>query len=90
METKIVEYWIVQNTGYSAGVSWFVTRAPGREPERFESETTARKFYRANHWGDKDVKWRLVHVHIASTPDQRVTTERFIKLRAPRGARQRD
>lgn len=87
METKIVEYWIVQSTGYSAGVSWFDARIPGREPVRFDSESAARAAYAAMHWGGKEVKWRLVRVQVASTPDQRVTTERFIKLRAPRGAR---
>jgi len=81
MATTIVEYWRVQNTGWSAGVSWFDTGGTPSRPATFKFEASARQFVADTRWADKAVKWRLVHVQVATTPNQRVTTERFILVR---------
>lgn len=81
MDETIVEYWKVQNTGYSGKVSWFDSCGPTRQQLRFESEAAAKQYLVANRWGGADVLWRLVHVVIATTESERVTTERFFPVR---------
>lgn len=78
------EFWKVQNTGYSAGVSWFDAGGTQMNLTRFPSEAAARAFVRDAHWGGKGVKWRLVHVRIERTDKQCVTTETFFPLRPRR------
>lgn len=84
MAESVFEYWKVQNTGYSNGVSWFDSRGGGSamNPLRFESEAAARQYLAANRWGGAEVLWRLVHVVIATTERERVTTERFFPVRS--------
>lgn len=82
MEQNVFEYWKVQNTGYSNGVSWFDTGGTEVRPARFESEAAARQFLITNRWGGAEVKWRLVHVVVATTEDTRITSERYILLRS--------
>lgn len=84
MEPEVFEYWKVQNTGYTNGVSWFDTGGSLVRPARFQSEKDARKYLVANRWGGAEVKWRLVHVTIATTEDSCVTSERFIPVRRKR------
>ena len=81
---SIVEFWKVQNTGWSAGVSWFDTGGTPANPARFDSERAARAFARETRWDDSAVKWRMVHVRVVRSENQRVTTETFTLLRAPR------
>ncbi|KVP17341.1 hypothetical protein [Burkholderia ubonensis] len=89
MTPAIVDYWKVQNTGYSAGVSWFDTGGTSTYPARFDSEDDARRFLAGVRWGDKSVKWRLVHVRVETTRTKRVTTERFVNVRAPKTGQNR-
>jgi hypothetical protein len=82
MPESVFEFWKVQNTGYSAGVSWFDCRGPQTDTFRFKSEKEARQYLVANRWGGADVLWRLVHTIIATTETERVTTERFFPVRS--------
>ena len=82
MEEKVFEYWKVQNTGYTNGVSWFDSGGTATRPGYFESEVEARRYLIANRWDGVEVKWRLVHVVVATTEETRVTTERFIPVRS--------
>lgn len=82
METIVFEYWKVQNTGYTSGVSWFDSGGTATRPGYFESEADARQYLVANRWGGVDVKWRLVHVTVATTEETRVTTERYFPVRS--------
>jgi len=81
MDETVVEYWKVQNTGYSGGVSWFDSCGSTMQQLRFESEKAAKQYLVANRWGGADVLWRLVHVVMATTESERVTTERFFPVR---------
>ncbi|KVP96980.1 hypothetical protein WJ96_07365 [Burkholderia ubonensis] len=89
MEPVIVDYWKVQNTGYSAGASWFEAGGTATNPARFDSATDARQFLAGVRCGDKSVKWRLVHVRVETTRNKRVTTERFVNVGAARGSQKR-
>ncbi|KVP75517.1 hypothetical protein WJ93_09155 [Burkholderia ubonensis] len=79
----------MQNTGYSAGVSWFETGGTATNPAWFDSETDTRQFLAGVRWGDKSVKWRMVHVRVETTRNKRVTTERFVNVGAARGSQKR-
>ncbi len=83
--SRVYEYWIVQNTGWSGGVSWFDVGGSPAQPLRFADErqaldcaARARKML-----SDRSVKWRLVHVRVETADSQRVTTETFKLLAAP-------
>lgn len=75
-----IEFWTVQNTGWSGGVSWFDVEAHRRSPLRFDSEEEARDYIRANRWNDSAVKWRITHVQIERSPSGRLTSETWLEV----------
>ena len=81
MSAKVLEFWTVQNTGWSAGISWFDTGGTATTPGRFDTEREAREFLKGARWGDRSVKWRLVQIRIKTTRKKRVTTERYIRVK---------
>lgn len=58
-------YWIVQNTGWSSGSSWF-SEGGLDEEFRFDDEESAinHAMYKKKYLDDPSIKWRLVHVTI--------------------------
>lgn len=62
-------YYEAQNTGWSGGISWFVTGDVGRDPPRFKTKKEAIEHNRRarQSWNDPDVKWRVVKKHIVET-----------------------
>lgn len=75
--TPKVEYWTVQNTGWSAGVSWFDSGGSRYSPARFESESQARDYIERNRGTDPDIRWRFTHVVIERQGNKRITTEEW-------------
>ncbi len=80
---RIFEYWIVQNTGWSGGVSWFDLGGSPAQPLRFTEESKAldRAAQARKVLSDRFVRWRLVHVRVETTSERRVTTETFKLLK---------
>lgn len=73
-----VQYWTVQNTGWSNGQSWFDAGGTRWEPARFASEDEARGYISRNRWDDPSVKWRFTCVTVERTENKRVTTEEWV------------
>lgn len=59
-----LEYWTVQNSGWSAGETWFDVMAARREPLRFESEERARAYALGRKGADDTMRWRTVHIEV--------------------------
>ena len=73
---SVLEYWKVQDTGWSGGVSWFDNGSSSREPLRFPDEASAQAYVqRVGVRGDPHTLWRIVHVHIEDFECKQVTTE---------------
>lgn len=75
-----LEYWLVQNTGWSAGVSWYVVKTSRMEPLRYPTEEAARAYVATHRRDDPSMKWRIVHVFIEVVGNKRVTTETWTEL----------
>lgn len=59
---KIIEYYAVENTGWSGGVSWSSTGGSKANPARFKSEQEALDYLAKTRWDDPLVLWRTVHI----------------------------
>lgn len=77
---RLIDFWKVQNTGWSGGISWFDTGGSAANPLRFDNQGAAESYANGAQWGDPSVRWRLVHTSIETTDTKRVTTEEFIPL----------
>lgn len=75
---KFIEYWCVENTGWTNGQTWF--RCGGREPYHAKSLKEALEYIKENRWDDHLVKWRYVHVVIENKENKRVTTEKWTEV----------
>lgn len=76
--STVYEYWKVQNTGWSGGVSWFDSGGGLREPLRFTDEVGALGYIQKAHSRlDDSTLWRVVHVRIETSENKRVTTEEW-------------
>lgn len=55
---KTFEHWLVENTGWSGGVSWF------DDKQRYENYAKALSVAsnRKNSSSDDSIKWRITHV----------------------------
>jgi hypothetical protein len=77
---KVIKYYRLDNTGFTAGTSWF-------EGCRYETFEQAKEMHSNRNWKDKSVKWRIVEVTIfryfqdETQPfleTQKVTQERYL------------
>ena len=57
----MIEYYTVENTGWSNGVSWFTINANRYDSRRFKTFDEARAYITEHHWGDSKVEWRICH-----------------------------
>ncbi len=69
-----MEWWRVENTGWSNGTSWFPTTR-GQDICRFESHADALRHIVANRYEGHPVKWRIVHVTLERLENKSITTE---------------
>ena len=74
-----LEFWTVQNTGWSGGVSWFATGGTDANPLRFRLKEEAMTYAldRKERYSDPEMLWRLVHTLVEKTKSKKVTTETY-------------
>jgi hypothetical protein len=74
---EFMEWWRVENTGWSNGQSWFHSGGTDAHPWRAKSEAEAIEYIndRRKSWDDPVVKWRVVHVTVQREENRSITTE---------------
>ena len=77
--TTVLEWWEVENTGWSNGQSWFPI-SKCRDNRRFDSEADATQIVADNRWDDPQVEWRTVHVTLERSENQTVTTRTWTEV----------
>ena len=79
---KFIEWWRVENTGWSNGTSWFASGGTETNPYRATSlkEATEYASQQQASWSDPAVKWRVVHVTLEREDNRSVTTEVWTEL----------
>ena len=75
MSKRTLEYWYVENTGWSTGHSWFRSGGNDMNPYRAKSADEAIEYIKENRWDDPSVKWRYVHLTLEREDNKSVTTE---------------
>lgn len=68
-DARRIEFWSVENTGWSGGISWFSTGGSETNPLRFKSEDEAMEYAITckNELDQDSTKWRVVKTCITST-----------------------
>lgn len=76
-DSHITEWWSVENTGWSGGISWFSTGGTSTWPRRFQTEEDAMKYAleKKQELNDANTLWRYVHTRLERTDNKIVTTE---------------
>lgn len=79
---KFMEWWRVENTGWSNGTSWFASGGTEANPYRAASlkEATEYATQQQASWSDPAIKWRVVHVTLERNDNKSVTTEVWTEL----------
>ncbi len=77
-----LEWWRVENTGWSNGRSWFTSGGTDAHPWRAKSEAEAIEYIndRRKSWDDPVVKWRIVHVTLQREDNKSITTEIWTEI----------
>jgi hypothetical protein len=75
----MIEFWSVEDTGWSGGTSWFMTGGSHMNPLRFLSFDRALEYAiaRKKEFNQDTTKWRVVHTVIETSENKRVTTEEW-------------
>lgn len=74
---KFVEWWRIENTGWTNGQSWFTAGGTELNPYRAKSQEEAIDYINEckDEWNDPSTKWRYVHVTLEREDNKSVTTE---------------
>ena len=74
---KLAEWWEVENTGWSGGLSWFNMGGSYTRPLRFNTEHDAIEYALRNkkNLNDSTTKWRYVHTTLECEGNKTVTTK---------------
>ena len=79
---KTIEFWSVENTGWSGGISWFTTGGTDVNPLRFDNRFDA--FEYANRCktelNQDTTLWRVVHTKIDRKEFEETTTRKWTLL----------
>jgi hypothetical protein len=77
-----LEWWRVENTGWSNGRSWFQCGTSLYDPYRAGSEAEAIEYIerQKKSWNDPEIKWRYVHVTLERNENRSVTTEVWTEI----------
>lgn len=73
--TKIFEFYTVENTGWSGGISWFSSG----HGIRFDTKEKAIEYIKNNKWDDPSVLWRYVHNTFETWEDWEIRGKRWYK-----------
>lgn len=78
----MIQYYSVENTGWSNGVSWYTTGGTDMNPSRFTSnkEATAYATRCKELNDDTNTLWRIVHTTIERTQNQEVLTRTWVLI----------
>lgn len=73
---RFIEYWTVQNTGWSDGLSWFNIGGSNINPFRHSSAADAISYIETGKIRAKDdsIKWRYTHTTVDQCDNKVVTT----------------
>lgn len=79
---KFIEWWHVENTGWSGGTSWFSTGGTNVNPLRFDSEEDAKTYAlkRKQDLDDPNTKWRYMHTTLEREGNKSVTTTEWTEV----------
>ena len=79
---KNLEYYTVENTGWSGGISWFKTGGSDANPLRFktEAEATTYALERQANLNQSTTLWRIVHITVEREENKETTIKRWIQL----------
>lgn len=77
-----IEYWSVEDTGWSGSSSWFATGGTWANPIRFDSKEKAFKAAKKSkkECTDTQTQWRVVHTTIERTEDKETIINQWIKI----------
>jgi len=79
---KFLEWWTVENTGWTNGQSWFQIGGTEMNPYRAKTEQEAIEYINREKksLNDPATKWRYVHVTLEREGNKKVTTEVWTEL----------
>lgn len=77
--TKTINFWTVENTGWSGGISWFSTGGTDANPLRFKTKYEAINYLikQKEELNQDTTLWRYVHTTIQRTDNKEVITRTF-------------
>ena len=72
----MIEFWTVEDTGWSNGISWFRSGGTDVNPLRFKSYDAAYDYAKRKkeEFNQPATKWRVVHTTIERSETKQVTT----------------
>lgn len=75
----MIEFWTVEDTGWSNGVSWFRSGGTDANPLRFDSYKAAFDYAKRKkeEFNQPVTQWRVVHTTIDRTDYSEVTTREW-------------
>ena len=81
-ENPMIEFWTIENTGWSGGISWFHSGGTEMNPLRFKTYTAAVQYgKRARAELNQDTTlWRIVHTTSENSDNRSVTTRTWTLL----------
>lgn len=79
---KNLDYYTVENTGWSGKISWFRTGGSDMHPLRFKTEASATDYAleRQAELNDPDTLWRVVHTTVEREENREVTTREWVAI----------
>lgn len=77
---KTLEWYEVENTGWSGGISWFSCGGGSRDALRFSTPKEAIDYINQTRWDDLSVLWRYVHVTFKRNGNKEIRTREWIAV----------
>lgn len=75
---KNLDYYTVENTGWSGGISWFKTGGTDAHPLRFKTKSEATTYaLDKQKINDPTTLWRVVHTIVERSENKEVTTKEW-------------
>lgn len=74
---RYIEWYEVENTGWSGGLSWFGTGGDRYLSSRFDTPEEAIEYINNTHWGDDSIKWRYVHITLERFDNKEILTKEW-------------
>ena len=67
----VSQYWEVENTGWSGGISWFTCEINKYEPRHFKLEEMAMEYVSRKklEFNDENMLWRIISVTVTGYED---------------------